>query len=88
MPVHALWRHKYFLKGALKLFREISHPTRATFETNSSSTVAEPSIDLWTPNVLVFMKPRISYSSSTVVSVAILSSFKLHEFIGKVSVAL
>ena len=46
-----LWHHKYFFEGRF-LFREILHQTRATFETTSFSTVAEPFIDLWTPNAL------------------------------------
>ena len=37
------------------LLREILHSTIATFETTSSSIVAEPFIDFWTPNTLVFM---------------------------------
>ena len=48
-----LWRQIFF-EGCC-LFRVISHPTYATFETTSFSTVAEPFIDLWTPNALVFM---------------------------------
>ena len=35
-------------------FRDFLQETRATFETTSFSTVAEPFIDLWTPNALVF----------------------------------
>ena len=37
------------------LLRDILHLTLATFETTNSSTVAEPFIDFWTPNALLFM---------------------------------
>ena len=68
--VGALWLHKYIFERRFR-FREILHPTRATFETISSSTVVEPFVDLWTPSALVFM---IAYSSSTADSVAIQTS--------------
>ena len=49
--VGALWRHKYIFERRFR-FREILHPTRATFET---STVVEPFVDLWIPSALAFM---------------------------------
>ena len=65
-----LSHHKYFLKGMIYLER-FWIPTLATFETTSSSTVAEPFIAFWTPNTLVF---TIAYSSLTIVSVTIQTS--------------
>ena len=37
------------------LLRDILHLTPVTFETTNSSTVAEPFIDFWAPNALLFM---------------------------------
>ena len=77
------WRQLFF-EGHV-LLREISHLTLATFETTTSSTVAEPFIDFWTPNVLVFTIVCIAYCIVQPLSVY---PSKLCEFIGKVQVAL